>query len=167
MKKRLPCSLLLILEMTVLFAGSAIGHNVKPSRVLLVISDQWKDPSSYLVADGGEFQTIVTLFKSWGIPFDILRLDQQVMDPNQFAGMHGKPRYGAILWDADTTGHILPQDFGVLAEAVEKMVSPSLRLGIGLMRTPCSNSWEFAIEASTRTAPMSEFLRKVPFCCGA
>jgi len=120
MKKRLLSSLLLILEMIVLFAGSALGQNVKPYRVLLVISDQWKDPSSYLVADGGEFQTIVTLFKSWGIPFDILRLDQQVMDPNQFAGRHGKPRYGAILWDADTTGHILPQDFGVLAEAVEK-----------------------------------------------
>ena len=68
MKKRLPCSLLLILEMIVLFAGSALGQNVKPYRVLLVISDQWKDPSSYLVAEGGEFQTIVTLFKSWGIP---------------------------------------------------------------------------------------------------
>jgi len=120
MKNRLACSLLLILEMILLFASTAHGQRVKPYRVLLVISDQWKDPASFLVAEGGEFQTIVTLFKSWGIPFDILRLDQQVMDPNHFTDMQGKPRYGAILWDADPTGHILPQDFGVLAEAVKK-----------------------------------------------
>ena len=120
MKNRLACSLLLILEMILLFASSAQGQRVKPYRVLLVISDQWKDPTSFLVAEGGEFQTIVTLLKSWGIPFDILRLDQQVMDPNQFTDMHGKPRYGAIVWDADTTHPTLAQDFGVLGEAVEK-----------------------------------------------
>ena len=119
MKKQVLCSLLLTLQ-SLFFVGPAQGQKVKPYRVLLVISDQWKDPASYLIADGGEFQTIVTLFKSWGIPFDILRLDQQVMDPNLFTNMHGNPRYGAILWDADTTGQILPQDFGVLADAVEK-----------------------------------------------
>src|ERR1700679_1356010 len=57
---------------------------IKPYRVLLVISRQWKDPRSFLISGGGEFQTMVTLFKSWGIPFDILRLDQVTMDPNQF-----------------------------------------------------------------------------------
>src|SRR5690348_2011796 len=71
---------------------------VKPYRVLLVIQDQWKDPRSFLVS-GGEFQTIVTMFKSWGIPFDILRLDQTLMDPNLFTYFDGSPRYGAILWD--------------------------------------------------------------------
>ena len=70
---------------------------VKPYRVLLVISDQWKDPRSFLVSGGGEFQTMVTLFKSWGIPFDILRLDQTIMDPSHFADFGGKPRYGAIV----------------------------------------------------------------------
>ena len=72
---------------------------VKPYRVLLVISDQWKDPRSFLVSGGGEFQTLVTMFKSWGIPFDILRLDQTIMDPNQFTDFDGRARYGAILWD--------------------------------------------------------------------
>jgi hypothetical protein len=120
MKKRHACALLLILVIIALFETSALGQSVKPYRVLLVVSDQWKDPRSFLVANGREFQTIVTLFKSWGIPFDILRLDQQVMDPNHFTDMHDKPRYGAILWDADTTGNILTQDFGVLAEAVGK-----------------------------------------------
>ena len=41
---------------------------VKPYRVLLVISDQWKDPRSFLVSGGGEFQTMVTLFKSGESP---------------------------------------------------------------------------------------------------
>src|ERR1700733_12299808 len=71
----------------------------KPYRVLLVISKQWKDPRSFLVSGGGEFQTMVTLFKSWGIPFDILRLDQVLMDPSHFADFAGRARYGAILWD--------------------------------------------------------------------
>ena len=45
------------------------AEQLKPYRVLIVISDQWKDPRSFLVSGGGEFQTLVTLFKSWGIPF--------------------------------------------------------------------------------------------------
>src|SRR5215469_9332368 len=73
---------------------------LKPYRVLIVISDQWKDPRSFLVTGGGEFQTLVTLFKSWGIPFDILRLDQTLMDPSHFTDFAGNARYGAILWDA-------------------------------------------------------------------
>ena len=32
-----------------------------PYRFLLVISDQWKDPASYLIEGAGEFQTIATL----------------------------------------------------------------------------------------------------------
>ena len=72
---------------------------LKPYRVLIVISDQWKDPRSFLVTGGGEFQTLVTMFKSWGIPFDVLRLDQTLMDPSHFADYAGKARYGAILWD--------------------------------------------------------------------
>src|ERR1700739_3456652 len=86
---------------------------LKPYRVLIVISDQWKDPRSFLVSGGGEFQTIVTLFKSWGIPFDILRLDQTIMDPNQFTDVAGRPRYGAIIWDAPDL--ISPDDEDLLA----------------------------------------------------
>ena len=92
---------------------------VKPYRVLLVISDQWKDPRSFLVSGGGEFQTMVTLFKSWGIPFDILRLDQAIMDPSHFADFGGKPRYGAIVWDA--LGEISDRDGTLIRDAVERL----------------------------------------------
>jgi hypothetical protein len=99
----------------------------KPYRVLLVISKQWKDPRSFLVSGGGEFQTMVTLFKSWGVPFDILRLDQVLMDPNQFTDFEGRPRYGAIIWDAPDP--ISPSDEELLADAVEKLHTSLIVLG--------------------------------------
>jgi hypothetical protein len=99
----------------------------KPYRVLLVISKQWKDPRSFLVTGGGEFQTMVTLFKSWGIPFDILRLDQTIMDPNQFTDFQGRPRYGAIIWDAPDP--ISSDDEEILAAAVEKLHISLIALG--------------------------------------
>src|SRR5580704_2223909 len=92
---------------------------IKPYRVLLVISKQWKDPRSFLVSGGGEFQTMVTLFKSWGIPFDILRLDQVTMDPNQFTDFLGHARYGAIIWDAPD--EISTSDGALITDAVEKL----------------------------------------------
>jgi hypothetical protein len=99
----------------------------KPYRVLLVISNQWKDPRSFLVSGGGEFQTTVTLFKSWGIPFDILRLDQVLLDPNQFTDFEGRPRYGAIIWDAPDP--ISSSDEDLLANAVEKQHISLIVLG--------------------------------------
>jgi hypothetical protein len=92
---------------------------IKPYRVLLVISDQWKDPRSFLVSGGGEFQTMVTLFKSWGVPFDILRLDQTIMDPSHFVDFHGHARYGAIVWDAPAP--ISKGDEALVREAVENL----------------------------------------------
>jgi hypothetical protein len=97
----------------------AFAAPLKPYRVLIVISDQWKDPRSFLVSGGGEFQTIVTMFKSWGIPFDILRLDQTLMDPNQFTDFSGQPRYGAILWDVP--GEVSDADQALVANAVQKL----------------------------------------------
>src|SRR5215475_4238159 len=72
---------------------------LKPYRLLFVVSNQWKDPRSFLISGGGEFQTVVTVLKSWGVPFDILRLDQTRLDPNQFTDFAGRAKYGAILWD--------------------------------------------------------------------
>src|SRR5580658_10318054 len=92
---------------------------IKPYRVLLVISKQWKDPRSFLVSGGGEFQTMVTLFKSWGVPFDILRLDQTIMDPSHFVDFHGHARYGAIVWDAPAP--ISKGDEALVREAVENL----------------------------------------------
>jgi hypothetical protein len=100
---------------------------VKPYRVLLIISKQWKDPRSFLVSGGGEFQTMVTLFKSWGIPFDILRLDQVAMDPNQFTDFLGHPRYGAILWDAPD--EISSSDAALITDSVEKLHISLIAIG--------------------------------------
>jgi hypothetical protein len=100
---------------------------LKPYRVLIVISDQWKDPRSFLVSGGGEFQTLVTMFKSWGIPFDILRLDQTLMDPSHFADFAGKARYGAILWDVP--GDVPAADQALVTDAVEKLHISLIAIG--------------------------------------
>ena len=100
---------------------------LKPYRVLIVISDQWKDPRSFLVSGGGEFQTLITMFKSWGIPFDILRLDQTLMDPSHFADFAGKARYGAILWDVP--GDVSPADQALVTDAVEKLHISLIAIG--------------------------------------
>ena len=101
---------------------------LKPYRVLFVISDQWKDPRSFLVSGGGEFQTIVTMFKSWGIPFDILRLDQTQMDPNHFRDFSGHARYGAILWDVPDES-ISEGDQAIVTDAVQKLHISLIAIG--------------------------------------
>jgi hypothetical protein len=103
------------------------AEQLKPYRVLIVISDQWKDPRSFLVSGGGEFQTIVTLFKSWGIPFDILRLDQTLMDPNHFTDFAGRARYGAILWDVP--GDVSAADQSLVTDAVQKLHISLIAIG--------------------------------------
>jgi hypothetical protein len=100
---------------------------LKPYRVLIVISDQWKDPRSFLVSGGGEFQTIVTMFKSWGIPFDILRLDQTLMDPNHFIDFSRNAKYGAILWDVP--GDVSEADQSLVADAVQKLHISLIAIG--------------------------------------
>ena len=110
----------------VLFAPLAVGaadeRQTLPYRFLLVISNQWKDPASYVIEGGGEFQVIATLLKTWGLPFDVLRLDQQRLDRYHMIDREGRPLYGTIIWDADPSGlegkdlSFLPslvKDFGV------------------------------------------------------
>lgn len=110
-----------LLSVLILFTiiSQSSAEQFKPYRVLLVIGDQWKDPRSFLVSGNAEFQTIVTMFKSWGIPFDILRLDQVFLDANHFIDFYGQPRYGAILWDVPED-HLSPSDAALVADAVQK-----------------------------------------------
>jgi hypothetical protein len=77
-------------------AGKA-GTSALPYRFLLVISDQWKDPASYVLEGDGEFPVVASLLKSWGLPFEILRLDQQRLDYHMLE-RDGSPRYGTIIW---------------------------------------------------------------------
>ena len=79
--------------------------NVKPFRVLVIIGDQWTDPLSYSIdfrrVQGEEFIDVVSMLKIWGIPFDILRLDEQRLQINRFLDGEAKPNYGCIIWMAD------------------------------------------------------------------
>jgi hypothetical protein len=85
----------------------------KPYRVLVVIGDQWDDPGSYCIdaqsrfydlrarKSGKDFLDVVTMLKIWGIPFDILRLDQQRLQINRFLNGIAEPNYACVIWMAD------------------------------------------------------------------
>jgi len=116
----------------------------KPFRVLVVIGDQWEDPASYMVsrsAPTGEysgyftypevsgtndFHQLMILLKSWGIPFDVVRLDQQFLDRHMFMDMDGNPIYGTIIWDVNQSDKLLHPDYSIIKEMVEDR-------GIGLI----------------------------------
>ena len=77
----------------------------KPYRVLVVIGDQWDDPDSYCIGGpcvpGKDFRDVATMLEIWGIPFDILRLDQQRLQINRFLNGIAEPNYGCVVWMAD------------------------------------------------------------------
>ncbi|MHC4120793.1 MAG: hypothetical protein ACYSWO_25155 [Planctomycetota bacterium] len=76
-----------------------------PYRVLVVIGDQWDDPASYNIdstrVSGDDFRDVITMLKIWGIPFDILRLDQQRLQINRFLNGIAGPNYACVIWMAD------------------------------------------------------------------
>ena len=86
------------------FAFSFCALAVQPYRFLLVIGDQWEDEGSYLIERSGDFQVLAALLKTWGLPFDILRLDQQRLDAYHLLDREGRPRYGTVVWDAGAGG---------------------------------------------------------------
>src|ERR1041384_172138 len=71
-----------------------------PYRFLLVIGNQWDDDASVLIERSGEFQILAALLKTWGLPFEILRLDQQRLDRYHLLERDGTPRHGTLIWDA-------------------------------------------------------------------
>ena len=85
--------------------GKGGKANIKPNRVLVIIGDQWTDPMSYNIdpfrVKGDDFLDVVTMLKIWGIPFDILRLDEQRLQINRFLDFAAKPAYGCVIWMAD------------------------------------------------------------------
>lgn len=78
---------------------------MKPFRVLLIIGDQWTDPMSYNIdpgrVKGTDFLDVVNMLKIWGVPFDILRLDEQRLQINRFLDGEARPNYGCIIWMAE------------------------------------------------------------------
>ncbi len=115
-----------------LFTSAGAQNTVKPLGVALVIGDQWTDPISYMVEvkaiegafSGNEREPevyypadlyhLVILLKSWGIPFDIYRLDQQFLDINMFIGPDDLPKYGTIVWAVNESDRLLHPDYAIL-----------------------------------------------------
>ncbi len=126
------------------FAQDSGKNLLKPFRVLVIIGDQWDDPSGYLVtrptpspAYSGyvtqpvlpgqeDFHHLMILLKAWAIPFDVIRLDQQILDRYMFLDMHEKPKYGTIIWDVNQSDLVISPDYTILREMVENY-------GIGLI----------------------------------
>ncbi len=85
--------------------GPSAAAGTKPYRVLVVIGDQWDDPGSYNIdstrVSGEDFRDVATMLKIWGIPFDILRLDQQRLQINRFLDGIAQPNYACVIWMAD------------------------------------------------------------------
>jgi hypothetical protein len=80
------------------------GINLKPFRILIIIGDQWTDPMSYNIdrsrVKGTDFLDVVNMLKIWGVPFDILRLDEQRLQINRFLDGIARSNYGCIIWMA-------------------------------------------------------------------
>jgi len=94
------------------FAEIPSQADPKPYRVLVIIQDQWDDPGSYRIdgqtMSGGrtresnrDFNDVITMLKIWGIPFDILRLDQQRLQINRFLNGIAEPNYSCLIWMAN------------------------------------------------------------------
>jgi len=93
-------------QMSVAPAAGLRKQSVRPNpyRVLLVIGSQWNDPGSYDIdstrVSGEDFRDVATMLKIWGIPFDILRLDQQRLQINRFLNGIAQPNYACVIWMA-------------------------------------------------------------------
>lgn len=127
----------LVIIILALVNGTCLAQQ-RPNRLALVIGDQFKDPMSYLVdiqkVEGAfsgnerapdvyypqDFYHTVILLKSWSIPFDIIRLDQQFLDINMFIGADDNPIYGGIIWLVNDTETLLHPDFSIIKEVVEE-----------------------------------------------
>lgn len=149
---------------------------LNPFRVLVVIGDQWSDPASYMIEmpePTGEysgydaapevngvcdFHHLVILLKSWGIPFDVVRLDQQLLDRYMFLDMNNAPKYGTIIWDVNQTDKLMPQNYSIVTEMVkeygigliaisDRISQPEIQDILGLIY---EGSWESAAPLETK-----------------
>jgi hypothetical protein len=128
----LSLTLILALAISDVFAGNSSRSTLRPYRVLVIIGDQWNDPGSYRIDEqtqlsGGRFRSnqdfrdVITMLKIWGIPFDILRLDQQRLQINRFLNGIAKVNYSCIIWMANPDSlDGLSANYETLRRAVEE-----------------------------------------------
>ena len=116
-----------------------------PFRVAVIIGDQWDDPNNQLIkppkggrtstdyperadysgyagtpdiAESSDFYNLMVMLKSWGIPFDVFRLDQQFLSRSMFINARGEPRYGTIIWNVNRSDSLLQPDFSIIEDMV-------------------------------------------------
>ena len=68
----------------------------------------------------------MVLLKSWSIPFDVVRLDQQFLNRYMFLNMDNSPRYGTIIWNVKRSEKLLLANYEIITEMVKDC-------GIGLI----------------------------------
>ena len=134
---------LIFLLLVFLFVELSISANgrstsMNPFRIAIVIGNQWDDPSSYFIKktsthnpgmnDMGyhsaetttDFHHLVILLKTWGIPFDIVRLDQQLLDHYIFLNMDNTPKYGTIIWAVEQSDELQYTNYSIISDLVYK-----------------------------------------------
>lgn len=160
--------IVMIFESSEISAAGKMPASLNPFRVLVIIGTQWEDPSGYLVempqstgAYSGygatpevtgdcDFHHLVVLLKSWGIPFEIVRLDQQFLDRYMFLDTQNKPKFGTIIWDVNKSDKLLPQDYSIITDMVmehgiglialsDRISQPEIQSILGIKYT---GSWE-------------------------
>jgi len=170
LKLGIPLTILVFIFIAEVNALSKVPETapLKPFRVLVLIGDQWEDPASYMVtkpeptgeysgyhnrhevAGPVDFHHLMVLLKSWAIPFDVIRLDQQFLDRYMFLDIHGNPKYGTIIWDVNQSNKLLHPDYSIIKEMVQdygigiialsdRIFPPEIQSVLGLK---CAGSWE-------------------------
>jgi len=131
---------------------------LKPYRVLLVV-DKWEDTTSQLItSEQDSFQPVAALLKAWSVPFEILRLDQQILGNSRLFERTGTVRYGTVLWLADSSSYAT-KNVAALEEAAKggtsvlvlasRCLDPALERILGLgFKEPYSSTSPLEIGAA-------------------
>ena len=74
--------------------------SLNPLRVIIVEDIDWiSNPEGYVDSSVWAFHDVISLLKLWSIPFDVLRLDNNLLNITEFIDSEGKPKYGVIIWN--------------------------------------------------------------------
>jgi hypothetical protein len=86
------------------------GYGALPMRAcrVLVLADA-RARDGHVFRDAGELGDALALLSLWGVPYDLLRLDTQMLRTGDLLDGTGKPAYGVIVWTVRTD--LLPRQF--------------------------------------------------------
>jgi hypothetical protein len=85
---------------TVTSGPAASTVSLNPLKVIVVEDIDWiSNPEGYVDSSVWAFNDVISLLKLWSIQFDVLRLDNNLLNITQFIDGNGKPKYGVIIWN--------------------------------------------------------------------